>query len=152
MSAATSEFSNTISVGSAPPAVGLVKSVTPTGTQLPGAELTYTISFTNTGGQAATGFALTDPNPANTTLKLNSNTDYKIGSVATSLGTTNLTAIISFSNDNGISYNYVPVSAGGGASAGFDKTVTHIRWTFSGSLSQTAPNNAGSVSFVVRIR
>lgn len=73
LSAATSEFSNTIAVGNAPPAVGLTKSVTPTGTSLPGTELTYTIAFANTGGQAAASFALTDPNPANTTLKLNSN-------------------------------------------------------------------------------
>ncbi|HXG85785.1 MAG TPA: hypothetical protein VNI84_17330 [Pyrinomonadaceae bacterium] len=93
-----------------------------------------------------------DPNPANAALKLNSDTDYKIGSIVNSLGTTNLTATISSSNDGGISYNYTPVSAGGGAPAGFDRNVTHIRWTFAGSLSQIAPNNSGSVSFVVRIR
>jgi hypothetical protein len=30
--------------------------------------------------------------------------------------------------------------------------VTHVRWSFTGSLSQTAPNNAGSASFTTRIR
>lgn len=149
--AATSEFSNNAIVGNAPPVIGLVKSVTPTGSQLPGTELTYTISFTNTGGQAASNFALTDPNPANTTLKLNTNTDFKIGSVVNSLGTTSLTAAVAYSNDGGATFTYTPVS-GGGAAAGFDRSVTHIRWTFSGSLSQTAPNNAGSVSFVVKIK
>ncbi len=151
-SAATSEFSNTITVGNAPPAVGLVKSVSPTGTQMPGAELTYTIAFTNTGGQAAANFSLIDPNPANTTLRLNTNTDFKIGSIVNALGTTGLTATISYSNDGGASYTYTPVSQGGGAPAGFDRNVTHVRWTFAGSLSPTAPNNAGSISFVVRIR
>ena len=30
--------------------------------------------------------------------------------------------------------------------------VTNVRWTFSGNLSQTAPNNSGSVGFSTRIR
>jgi uncharacterized repeat protein (TIGR01451 family) len=132
--------------GAIAPQINLNKSVSPEGTQLPGTELTYTISFTNSGLSAANSFRITDPNPANTALKLNTNTDYKIGSATTSLGTTSLTATVSFSNDNGINYNYTPVSGGGGAPAGFDRNVTHIRWTFSGSLSQIAPNNMGSVS------
>lgn len=120
--------------------------------QISGTELTYTISFTNSGGQAAANFTLIDPNPANSALKLNTNTDFKIGSIVNSPGATGLAAVVSFSNDNGASYNYAPVSQGGGARAGFDRNVTHVRWTFSGALSPTAPNNAGSVSFVVRIR
>src|SRR6185295_6759782 len=35
------------------PIVGLVKSVNPTGNQIPGTDLTYTITFTNTGGAQA---------------------------------------------------------------------------------------------------
>jgi len=38
------------------------------------------------------------------------------------------------------------------APSGYDRTVTHVRWTFTGNLSQTSPNNAGNVSFIVRIR
>lgn len=152
LSAATSEFSNTLAISNAPPALGLVKTVTPTGTQLPGTELTYTISFTNTGGQSAANFVLTDPNPANTTLKLNTNTDFKIGSVTNSLGTTGLTATIAYSNDGGATFTYTPVSAGGGAAAGFDRNITHVRWSFSGNLSHLSPNNSGSVSFIVKIR
>lgn len=44
------------------------------------------------------------------------------------------------------------VTAAGGAPAGHDRTITHVRWTFTGDLSQTAPNHAGSVSFGVRVR
>lgn len=152
LSAATSEFSNTVAVANQPPIINLVKSVSPNGAQTPGAELTYTIAFTNTGGQAAANFALTDPNPANTILKLNTNTDFKVGSIVNALGTTSLTATVAYSNDNGATFAYTPVSAGGGASANFDRQVTHIRWAFVGSLSQTAPNNTGSVSFTVKIR
>ncbi len=152
VSAATSEFSNNITIINAPPNIALVKSVTPGGTQLPGTELTYTINFTNSGGQAAANFALTDPNPANTTLKLNTDTDFKIGSVVNTFGTSGLTATVVYSKDNAATFTYTPVSAGGGAPAGFDRSVTHIRWNFTGSLGQTAPNNTGSVSFTVRIR
>lgn len=151
LSGATSEFSNTIAVGNAPPSIGLVKTVTPDGTQLPGTELTYTISFTNTGGQSATNFILTDPNPANATLKLNTNTDFKINSVV-GVFPTGLTAVIAFSNDGGTTFTYTPVSAGGGAAAGYDRNVTHIRWTFAGGLSPLTPSNTGSVSFTVKIR
>ena len=40
----------------------------------------------------------------------------------------------------------------GGAPAGYDRNVTHIGWSFVGSLSQTTPNNTGNVGFTVRIR
>jgi len=30
--------------------------------------------------------------------------------------------------------------------------VTHIRWSFTGNLSQTMPNNTGDAGFIVRIR
>ena len=140
------------SVGAAaPPSIGLTKSVTPSGTQLPGTDITYTVAFQNTGGSPATAFVLTDPNPA-TVLKINDYTDFKVGSVVNSLGSTGLTVVVAYSNNNGATWTYTPASGAGGAPAGYDRTVTHLRWTFTGSLSQTAPNNAGSVSFTTRIR
>src|ERR1041384_2501854 len=128
------------------PNVGLTKSVSPnTASQVvPGADLTYTITFTNTGTGAASSFVVSDPVPANT--------DFKIGSVTSSLGTTGLTVAIAYSNNGGSSYVYTPVSGGGGAPGGYDRNVTNVRWTFSGNLSQSSPNNAGSVSFIARIR
>ena len=95
-------------------------------------------------------FVLTDPNPA-TTLKINDYTDFKVGSVANTLGS--LTSVtVAYSSDNGATWTYTPASGAGGAPAGFDRNVTHVRWTFTGSLVQTAPNNSGSVSFTARIR
>jgi uncharacterized repeat protein (TIGR01451 family) len=134
----------TASVVRSPPSVALVKSVSPTGTVLAGSDLAYSIAFTNAGGAPASGFSITDPVPANT--------DFKVGSAATTLGTTSLTVSIVYSNDNGATWTHTPASGGGGAPAGYDRSVTHVRWTFSGSLIQTAPNNAGAVSFAVRIR
>jgi len=112
--------------------------------QPPATDLTYRIVFTNAGGSAAGGLTITDQIPANT--------DFKIGTAAAALGTTGLTVSITYSNDGGTTYAYTPVTGGGGAPAGYDRNVTHVRWTFTGSFAHTTPNNSGSVSFITRIR
>lgn len=140
----TSEFSNNIVVTIPPPNVALVKSVAPTGARPPGTLLTYSVAFSNTGASAANTLVLVDAVPANT--------NFSVGSANAALGSTGLTVVISYSSDNGTSWGYTPVSGGGGAPPGFDARVTNVRWTFTGNLSATAPANAGSVSFVARIR
>ncbi len=147
----TSEFSNNVTVVNAPVITlcktfpGQTCSPPPTlPAQQPGADVTYVINFTNTGGSSASGFFITDQVPTNT--------DFKVGSPATSLGTTGLSVAVTYSNNGGAAYTYTPVSGGGGAPAGYDRSVTHVRWTFTGNLSQTSPNNTGNVSFIVRIR
>ena len=122
----------------------LSKAVSPTGSQLPGTDLTYTVTFTNSGGAAASNFVISDAIPANT--------DFKVGSVVNTLGTTGLTVTVAYSNDNGSTWTYTPVSGGGSAPAGYDRNVTTVRWSFTGSLSQTSPNNTGNVKFTARIR
>ena len=134
----------TAGVTRTPPNIALAKTVSPTGTVLPGAELTYTIAFSNGGGAPASSFVLRDPVPANT--------DFKVDSASATLGTTGLAVVIAYSNDNGSTWTYTPVSAAGGAPAGYDRNVTHVRWTFTGDLTQTSPNHTGSVSFGVRVR
>jgi uncharacterized repeat protein (TIGR01451 family) len=126
------------------PNVVLNKSVTPAGTALPGTDLSYTIAFSNTGTAAATSFIILDPIPANT--------DFKLGSASSSPGSTGLSVSIEYSMDVGTSWTAVPTSARGGAPAGYDRALTNVRWRFTGSLSPSAPNNAGSVAFTVRIR
>jgi uncharacterized repeat protein (TIGR01451 family) len=117
----------------------------------PGTDINYTVAFSNLGGAALQSIVLFDPN-SSTTLKINDNADFKVGSVVNTLGSTGLTVAVAYSNNNGASFTYTPASAAGGAPASYDRTVTHIRWTFTGSLSQTSPNNSGSVAFAVRIR
>jgi uncharacterized repeat protein (TIGR01451 family) len=104
----------------------------------------YTIGFSNVGGSAAFEFVITDPIPANT--------DFKLGSVTSSLGTTGLTPTLAYSNNGGATWTYTPLSAAGGAPAGYDRNVTHVRWSFAASLSRTSPDNAGSVGLTARIR
>jgi uncharacterized repeat protein (TIGR01451 family)/fimbrial isopeptide formation D2 family protein len=127
-----------------PPNVILLKSVSPSGSQIPGTELVYSITFTNTGGLAAQTLLIKDPIPPST--------DFKVGSVTSSLGTTGLTVVVAYSNDGGSTWTYTPASGGGGAAAGFDRRVTNVRWSFTGNLSQTSPNNTGVVGFTVKIQ
>ena len=138
----------------APPSVSLVKSVNPNGVQDPGSDLTYTIVYTNAGGQPAVTFILIDPDMLNVDPleRVFRNVDFKVGSMASSPGTTGLVATFEYSSDGGATWTYTPVSGGGGAPAGYDRNVTNVRWVFAGSLSHLAPNNSGSVDFIVRIR
>ena len=128
------------------PTVSLTKSVTPNAPSQvrPGVDLAYTIAFSNTGTANATSFVITDPIPLNT--------DFKLGSVSSALGTTGLSVSVAYSNNSGSSYAYTPTSGGGGAASGYDRNVTNVKWTFTGNLPQTSPNNAGSIGFSVRIR
>jgi uncharacterized repeat protein (TIGR01451 family) len=129
---------------SLPPNVPLINSVLPSGPQPPGTDIVYTVVFTNDGGVAAQVFIVVDPIPAYT--------DFKLGSASAGLGTTGMTVAVEYSNDNAATWTYTPVSAGGGASANYDRSVTHVRWRFTGNLSQTSPNNTGSISLTAKIR
>jgi trimeric autotransporter adhesin len=139
----TSEFSGCVVVSSGP-AMTLVKSVSPGGSRPPGTDLAYTVNFTNTGGSIAVNPVVTDARPADT--------DFRLGSVTTNLGTTGLTVAVAYSSDGGATWTYVPSSGAGGAPAGYDRVVTNVRWNFTGNLAGSAPSNAGSVAFAVRIR
>ena len=148
--------SNQTTVNSNPPNVELVKSCPSpadctTAPQLPGTDITYKIDFTNTGGLGAANLKLVDGIPANM--------DYKLGSAAATVGTTGLTFVIEYSSDYDAltpalaTWIYTPVSAGGGAPAGYDRLVKAIRWRVaSGTLSNVSPNNTGNISFIAKIR
>jgi hypothetical protein len=133
---------------STPPSIALVKSVSPTGDQAPDTDLTYTVTFTNSGGVAAQSLVIVDPNPtdANPSQRVFVHLDYKLGTAAIS---SPWIATIEFSNDGGATWTYTPVSAGGGALSGYDRTVTNIRWSITGSLATSA---SGNVSFTSRIQ
>ncbi|NNE99334.1 MAG: DUF11 domain-containing protein [Pyrinomonadaceae bacterium] len=139
-----------------PPDIGLVKDCTvpadcTTAPQLPDTELTYQIDFSNTGGASASNLVVIDVIP--------DNTDFKLGTAVVNAGSTGLTFVIEYSDDYDVgnpsiaTWTYTPVSQGGGAATDFDRNVKAIRWRVTaGSLSQTSPNNSGSVSFISKIR
>lgn len=117
---------------------------------VPGATIAYVVAYdnasvedggTNSSPISASSIVLIDAVPANT--------DFKVSS-ATSNPSAGITVVTAYSNDSGVSYTYTPVSGAGGAPAGFDRTVTHVRFTLTGSMAPAAA--AGDNGFTVRIR
>ncbi len=125
------------------PSITTAKSVSPSGTQLPGTDLTYTIDFTNAGSEDAIAATVVDSLPAEV--------QFKVGSVITALPA-GVGVTLEYSNDGGSTWTYTPVVLGCGAPAGYDACVTHIRWTLTDPLSEVAPDNTGSADFVAQIK
>ncbi|HYU97960.1 MAG TPA: hypothetical protein VE977_03985 [Pyrinomonadaceae bacterium] len=118
---------------------------------VPGATIAYVVAYdnesledggTNSSPLSARNIVLIDAMPANT--------DFKVLSGTTSLGGGITVAGIEYSNDNQVSWTYTPVSTTGGAPAGFDRTVTHVRFILTGAMAPA--DAAGSNGFTVRIR
>lgn len=125
------------------PVLGIAKSVSPGGSPLPGANITFTSTLTNSGTASASSVAIVDSIP--------SWVEYKVASSSTTLPA-GVSAAIEYSNDGGITWTYVPASGACSATAGFDRCVNRIRWRLLAALSSVAPNNQGLLSFVSRIR
>ena len=130
-------------LGEEGPEMMLLKSVS-AAVAAPGDTLIYTLVHTNDGPVDVFPEQTVDPIPANT--------DYQVASTTFSPGTSGLSVVIEYSPDGELSWGYSPVSGGGGAPVGFDRNVTHIRYTFSGTLINVAPDNTFVVTFGVQIR
>jgi uncharacterized repeat protein (TIGR01451 family) len=136
-----------------PPHIDLVKSYTANTAYIqPGTEITYPISFSNSGGTGATSLIIKDIIPANT--------EFKVGSATYDLGNTGLGTppTIQYTNvsipnpdptmpplpppDNDPSWSYSPTGT-------YDSNVKFVRWTFSGTVP---PATSGSVTFIVRVK
>jgi uncharacterized repeat protein (TIGR01451 family) len=122
----------------------LTKSVLPAGAQLPGTDLTYTVDYQNIGATDLTNIVVYDAIPTYTQIQ--------VGSATTGTPPAGITGItVEYSDDNGATWVYVPVSGAGGAPAGYDATVTNVRYTFTGVLSAGAASTVG-IGFTVRIQ
>jgi uncharacterized repeat protein (TIGR01451 family) len=145
-----------------PPTLSMQKSCTSpanceTAPQQPGTELTYTITFTNTGDQTARNITLMDiiPYTLAGTIYVN-NVEFKVGSSTFNPGTSALTlpagGLKYFKDSIGTptppsppwnpSVAYTPTGT-------FDPIVTYVGWQLNGTL---APGASASVSFTVRIK
>jgi hypothetical protein len=117
--------------------------VNPTGTQIPGTQLTYTTTITNIGTTTASTVIVAD--------SVSANLQFKLGSVVTNMPVGIMVAL-EYSNDAGATWTYTPVTGGCSAPAGFDGCVNRIRWRLLSSLSSVGPDNTGNVQFVTRIK
>jgi uncharacterized repeat protein (TIGR01451 family) len=124
------------------PNMTMVKGVSPNGTQLPGTDLTYTVTITNDGSDDAVTAVIVD--------SLAVEVEFKVGTVVNNLPA-GITVTVEYSNDGGSTWTYTPVSAGCSAPTSYDGCVTHIRWTLQNDLSYIGPDNTGDVQFVARI-
>ena len=123
--------------------LALTKSVAPVGDQVPGTDLTYTVDYQNLGSDAVTNIVVYDAIPGFT--------QFAVGSATSGTPPATITAIvIEYSDDNGATWVYAPVSGGGGAPAGYDANVTNVRWVFTGDILSGAASTAG-LGFTVRI-
>jgi len=124
--------------------LSLAKSVSPTGDQVPGADLTYTVDYQNLGATTLTTIVIYDAVPAWT--------QFQVGSSTTGTAPATVTGIaVQYSSDNGATWAYAPASGGGGAPAGYDANVSNVRWVFTGNLLAGASSTTG-VGFTVRIQ
>ncbi len=119
------------------------KTVSPSGTQLPGTDLTYSITITNDGTADAVNVVEVDSLPPEL--------EFRVGTVADSLPV-GVTVTVTYSSDGGSTWTYTPVSEGCAAPVGYDGCVTHIRWAFDSNLSAIAPDNSGTLEYVARIK
>jgi uncharacterized repeat protein (TIGR01451 family) len=127
--------------------------------QQPGAELTYTITFTNTAGaSAAQGLTIVDIVPFSVNIPNSAiikSTEFKVGSMTFNPGTTGLTITPAGYNYYNDAINYpAPAPPWNPTSAytptgTFDANVTYVGWQLTGSMPS---GTSGSVSFTVRIR
>ncbi len=125
------------------PTMTVAKSVSPGGTHLPGANLTYTVTLSNIGSSNATSVVVVDTLP---TAVL-----FKVGSIVNTLPA-GVPVAVDYSNNGGATWTYVPTTGGCGAPVGFDGCVNRVRWRLQNPLSSTAPNNTGTLQFVTQIR
>ncbi|MFL6227387.1 MAG: isopeptide-forming domain-containing fimbrial protein [Pyrinomonadaceae bacterium] len=125
--------------------------------QQPNTDLTYTITFTNTGDQIARNITITDIVPFSLNVPASSiirSTEFKVGSLSLAPGTSGLTlaAVGKKYYSDAVVYPgnppwtpataYTPVGT-------YDPNVTYVAWQLTGTL---APGASASVSFIVRIK
>ena len=121
------------------PNLAMVKSVD-LATATPGQDVSYSIVATAAGNSDATSIAVVDSIPSEVGLR--------IGSATFNPGTSSLSATVSYSNDGGATWTYLPASGACGAPAGYDYCVTHVRWTLAGVIQPAQTFTLGVVGRV----
>jgi uncharacterized repeat protein (TIGR01451 family) len=125
------------------PTMTITKGVSPGGVQLPGANLTYTVTITNIGSSNAASVVVVDTLPGTV--------QFQVGSIVNTLPA-GVSVLVDYSNNAGATWTYVPASGACSAPAGYDGCVNRVRWRLQNPLSSTAPNNAGTLQLVAQIR
>lgn len=124
------------------PVVTVVKSVNPSGTQIPGTDLTYTVTISNAGSENAKTVVHVDTLPTSLGLKL--------GSVSVSLPP-GMTGPVTYSDDGGATWDYAPQSGACGAPAGYDYCVRDIRTSLGDGSGLMGPQRIVTIVYVAKL-
>lgn len=119
------------------PELGMVKYAAPLNVN-PGSNISYTITITNTGGAAGHSVVVTDALSPFSMLRLNGGTPFLLTEGTPASGLTLGTP--TYSDDNGATYTYPPISGGGGAPAGYDANVTNWKIEMGGTMAPSSSN------------
>lgn len=137
----TSNDSASVSVTVAPtPQLTTVKTSS-SATANPGQVIRYRVYISNVGyGVASTVVAIDNLSPF-TAFRLDTfgaglNVQFNQGSPSSTLGL----GTVQYSADGGSTWAYTPVSGGGGAPAGYDANITHVRVPLSGTMAGLGAN------------
>ena len=121
----------------------LTMTMTPRGDQVEPAEMEYEMDYRNISANLIVNLVIQNPIPAST--------QFKVGSSRTGTPPKSITGVKpQYSSDDGTTWEYVPISAGGGAPVYYDANVTHVRFVMNGTLPPGVASDLG-VGFTVRI-
>ena len=121
----------------------LVMTITPVAENRENAELAYRMDYRNISDNLLVNLAIENPIAAHT--------QYRVGSATKGTPPKTITEVMPlFSNDGGLTWNYSPVSGGGGAPRLYDANVTHVRFMLGGVLTPGMASTVG-VGFTVRV-
>jgi hypothetical protein len=114
----------------------LTMTITPVGDQAECADLAYEMDYCNISNNLLVNIVIQNPIP--------DSTFYRVGSSRKGTPPDTITEVTPlFSADDGVTWNYQPVSGGGGAPADCDANVTHVRFMMSGVLTPGATSDPG---------
>jgi hypothetical protein len=107
------------------------------------AEIAYEMDYRNVSKSLIVNLIIQNPIPEST--------QFRVGSTSRGVPPGTITEVTPlFSADGGLTWNYNPVSGGGGAPPNYDANVTHVRFMMSGVLTPATASEVG-VGFRVRI-
>jgi hypothetical protein len=122
----------------------LTMTITPVAESRENAELAYKMDYRNVSEHLLVNLVIQNPIPVRA--------QFRVGSATKGTPPEAITEITPlFSNDGGVTWNYNPVSGGGGAPGLYDANVTHVRFMLGGVLTPGMSSTAG-VGFTVRVQ
>jgi hypothetical protein len=122
----------------------LTMTITPDAGSKDHAELAYELDYKNISTNLLVNLVIENPIPEHA--------QFRVGSATKGTPPDAITEVTPlFSNDGGRTWNYNPVSGGGGAPRPYDASVTHVRFMLSGVLAPGVSSTTG-VGFKVRVK